>query len=62
MEWDRKNQRYWILRRGDPWKVINMKTNEEVADFPAFCYKKKLTDAICFAQNDEQVKELLKEV
>jgi hypothetical protein len=62
MDWDRSKQKYFILRRGNPWKVISIDGEREIAKFPAYNYDKKLTEAICFAESDEKVRELLQGV
>ena len=58
-DWDRSKQTYFILRRSDPWTVRNMKTQEVVCDYPAFLYDNKLIEQICFAANDEEVREIV---
>ena len=58
--WDRAKQNYWILRYGDPWKVISSKTNETICDYPAHNYDMEATEKICFAENDEEVKKIVK--
>ena len=62
MEWDRSKQNYWVLRRGDPWKVINNKTNKVVADYPKKYYDDGVLQSVCFAETDKQVIEALKQV
>lgn len=57
--WDRSKQKYLILQRGNPWKVIAIATNKAIADFPAYNYDMKLIEAICFADNDDKIKEIL---
>ena len=61
MVWDRSKQTYWVLRRGNPWKVISMKDNREVCDFPAYGYHEKI-DELCFAESDEKVKQIVEEI
>lgn len=60
--WDRSKQNYWILRRGDPWKVINSKTDETVCEYPACYYDSEVTKQICFAKDDEEVKKLVEQI
>jgi hypothetical protein len=54
----RKNQRYFILRRGNPWSVRDIE-GRYICDYPAYHYNDKLTDKICHAKSDEEVKQLL---
>lgn len=61
MTWDRSKQTFWILRRGDPWKVMDAQTDKSVAFFPANCYHECI-DKICFATNVDEVKEIIKDV
>lgn len=56
--WDRSKQKHFVLRRGNPWSVCDMK-GVYVCDFPAFSYDMDLVTKICFAENDEDVKKLL---
>jgi hypothetical protein len=58
--WDRSKQTYFILRRGTPWKVMDMKGERTVADYPAFLYNGLLEERVCFAASDEAVVEIMK--
>jgi len=60
MVWDREKQTYYILRRGDPWSVRTA-NGRYVCDFPAFCYS-DITEKICFAADDDEVKRLVEEI
>lgn len=60
-EWDRSKQTYFILRRGDPWKIMDKEATREVADYPAYLYSADLSEAVCFAADDEAVKRLMAE-
>jgi hypothetical protein len=61
--WDRSKQNYWISRRGDPWTIHASKENDRyVCDYPAYHYDTKLIDQICFAKNDEEVKQLVESI
>lgn len=62
MELDRSKQKYWILRRGDPWSVRRVSEDGgdggHVADWPAYFYDKEMSTTLCMAENDERAKEL----
>lgn len=61
-EWDRSKQNYFVLRRGNPWAVHYVREREEptyVCDFPAYHYDEKLMERICFAQSDDEVREIV---
>lgn len=58
--WDRSKQNYWISR-GETWKVVDMKTNKVVCECPQF-YDNGVLELICFAANEESVKNCVKEI
>lgn len=57
----REGQNYFILRRGDPWKVFTIDGKRKVADYPAYRYDTELIDKVCHARDDDEVKGLLAE-
>lgn len=57
--WDRSKQTYFIVRSGDPWQVLSMEGRRFVADFPAFFYDRRLIKAVCFAADDQTVRQIL---
>jgi hypothetical protein len=61
--WDRDKQTYWISRRGNPWKVIDIKTSEPVLDFPAnypICGEE--LEQLCFAENLDKARSIIQEI
>lgn len=59
MSLDRSNQNYWIFRYGDYWSVRAM-SGRYICDYPKG-YDDELLMAVCYAKNDEEVHELLKD-
>lgn len=39
-----------------------MKTNEVISNFPAYYYNNELTEKICFAKSDDEVKVLINSI
>ncbi len=56
------NRNYWILRRGDPWKVMSNKTDKSIADYPKMYYNEELIEKICFAKSDKEVQDLINSI
>ena len=54
-----KKRNFMILRRGNPWKVLSLKDNTYICDYPAYNYDKTLIETICFAKNKEEVIKIL---
>jgi hypothetical protein len=53
---DARAYRYFILRRGDPWRVFTRDVEKRyVCEFPAGEYDSALTEAVCFAADDAAV-------
>ena len=57
--WDRSKQKYWIARITQPWKVIAINNGRYVCNYPSFNYDDDLIEKVCFAEDDEVVKNLL---
>jgi hypothetical protein len=60
-EWDRSKQTYFILRRGDPWNVSTI-DGKYVCDFPAYFNQEETVKQICFANNDEEVLNIVSKI
>lgn len=60
--WDRSKQTYWIAR--STRSVMRMKDGKKLCDFPYKCcfYDMVLLKKICFAEDDESVIGILKDV
>ncbi len=56
------NRNYWILRRGDPWLVMNAETDECIAYYPKKYYNEELIEKICFAKSNEEVQNLVNNI
>lgn len=48
------------MTRGNPWSVISLSTDKKVCNYPAYCYDNDLLKRVCFASNDDEVKNLIK--
>lgn len=59
-KWNIKKQNYWILRRGNPWKIMSNKTNKSIANYPKGYYNDELIENICFAKTDKEIENILK--
>lgn len=60
--WDRSKQTYWINRLS--LSVIRISDHQKVCDFPKHVsvYDTVLVEKICFAEDDESVIGILKDV
>ena len=57
--WDREKQTYWITRVGSP-KVVDAKNNKAVCNFhAAFLYEKDFIKEVCFAENIDELEQIL---
>ena len=61
-DWDRSKQNYFIRAGKHTWKVLKMKGQESVCEFPVGCLADKDIDQICFAQDDDEVKKVVSEM
>lgn len=59
--WDRSKQKYWINRFS--LSIIRVSDNKKVCDFPRYIsfYNTALTEKICFANSDKDVKLVIDE-
>ena len=59
-EFNRCEQVYWILRRGDPWKICDQRMNPLRSVAREICYNEDFLGKIMLCDNIEEVEETIK--
>ena len=59
-EFKRSEQKFWVLRRGNPWSIIDFATNKKVGDITPDEYYALEEGDICLCDTLEEIQALIK--